>query len=330
MFYFNIIYFVFGWYLVLSSSFTIPTKTYNKKISNIGELSITEPFFNEEKNDAILFFTGGSSNMPQEIYSSFLNGVASNNISCYTFNNNLENIESLSNLIKKRHNNIGIVGHSSGCMTALENSNVFSNLKSIVLFDPVDDRIIKNARNNLFETFITGNKEKEIDIFCPENFVVVKSEKSYKWNFNPIRTPFIPFFGLNINNINFNDNNYIENDIDGYDFEFDTNEILFDSNPNDFNKEIVLETKTKKKCNKKVLINLPNYGHCDIINDRWSNIMHNSIAMGIEPRDEKILQNYRDGCSFIVSSTLQVNMNPKFVKKELTTNYKMKNNINKI
>ena len=329
MFYFNIIYVVFGWYLVLSSCFTIPTKTYNKKISNIGELAITEPFFNEEKNDAILFFTGGSSNIPQEIYTSFLNGVASNNISCYTFNNNLENVEKLFKLIEKRHNNIGLVGHSSGCMTALENSNVFSKLKSIVLFDPVDDRIIKNARNNFFGTFITGNQEKEIDICCPENFVVVKSEKSYKWNFNPIRTPFIPFFGLNINNINFNNKEYIENNIDDFDFDL-TDDDLFYSNTNNFNQEIVLETKIKEKCNKKLVINLPNYGHCDIIDDRWSNIMRSSIAMGIIPRDEKILQNYRNGCSFIVSSTLQDIMNPKIIKKELMNNYKMKNNINKL
>ena len=58
--------------------------------------------------------------------------------------------------------------------------------------------------------------------------------------------------------------------------------------------------------------------------------MHSSIAMGIIPRDEKILQNYRNGCSFIVSSTLQDIMNPKIIKKELMNNYNMKNNINKL
>ena len=319
------VYLFINYYITCLLSFSIPTKSYNKKISNIGEISITEPFFNEEKNDAILFFTGGSSNIPQEIYTSFLNGIASNNISCYVFNNNLENTENLFKLIKKRHNNIGLVGHSSGCMTALEKSIEFSKLKSIILFDPVDDRVIKNARNNLFQTIISGNNEKEIDICPTENFVVVKSEKSYKWNFNPIRSPFIPFFGLNINNINFNKDDFIENNID----DFDSNNDITIWNDDGSNKEYDQEKNVKEKYNK-LIINLPNYGHCDIIDDRWSNIMHSSIATGVIPRDEKILQNYRNGCSFIVSKSLKDNINLKSIKKQLIKKYKIKNHINNL
>ena len=307
-------------------SFSVPTKSYNKKINKIGELGVTEPFFNEQKNDAILFFTGGSSNIPQEIYSSFLNTIASNNISAYTFNNNIENVDYLSKLINKRHNNVGLVGHSSGCMKALEESNNFSKLKSIILFDPVDDRIIKNARTNLFETIITRNKEKSIDICRPENFLVVKSENSYKWNFNPFRTPFIPFFGLNTNNINFEkiENEYIEHD--DFDIDFDSTDEIVDCD----NDKKILTTTVKNKCYTKLSISLPKYGHCDIIDDRWSNIMHNSVAMGITPRNEKILQNYRDACAFIVSYCFQENVKPKIIRKELMNTYKIKNNINNL
>lgn len=315
------------------NSFSVPTKSYNKKINKIGELGVTEPFFNEQKNDAIIFFTGGSSNIPQEIYSSFLNSVAGNNISAYTFNNNIENIDYLSKVINKRHNNIGFVGHSSGCMKALEKSNNFSKLKSIILFDPVDDRIIKNARTNLFETITGRNKEKLIDICCPENFIVVKSENSYKWNFNPFRTPFIPFFGLNTKNINFEkiENEYIENiHDDDFDFDFDSTDEFIDWDNDKKFDDRILKTTIKKKCYTKLSISLPKYGHCDIIDDRWSNIMHNSVAMGITPRNERILQNYRDGCAFIVSSCFQENVNPKNIRKELMNTYKIKNNINKL
>lgn len=315
------------------NSFSVPTKSYNKKINKIGELGVTEPFFNEQKNDAIIFFTGGSSNIPQEIYSSFLNSVAGNNISAYTFNNNIENIDYLSKVINKRHNNIGFVGHSSGCMKALEKSNNFSKLKSIILFDPVDDRIIKNARTNLFETITGRNKENLIDICCPENFIVVKSENSYKWNFNPFRTPFIPFFGLNIKNINFEkiENEYIENiQDDDFDFDFDSTDEFIDWDNDKKFDDRILKTTIKKKCYTKLSIILPKYGHCDIIDDRWSNIMHNSVAMGITPRNERILQNYRDGCAFIVSSCFQENVNPKNIRKELMNTYKIKNNINKL
>ena len=57
-------------------------------------------------------------------------------------------------------------------------------------------------------------------------FLQYKSENSYKWNFNPFRTPFIPFFGLNSKNINFEkiENEYIEN-IDDDDIDIDFNSI---------------------------------------------------------------------------------------------------------
>ena len=67
--------------------------------------------------------------MPNDIYSFLLNNIASKNISCYVFNNNIENIDYLLKLINKRHSSLSFVGHSSGCMTALEKVIIHQNVK---------------------------------------------------------------------------------------------------------------------------------------------------------------------------------------------------------
>lgn len=301
-----------------SLSITSPTKKYTKTIPNLGSIDVIEPFYKEEeKIPGVLFFTGGSSNMPNDIYSFLLNNIASNYISCYVFNNNIENVDYLLKILNKKHSSLSFVGHSSGCMTALEKSNYTPECQSIILFDPVDDRIIKKVKSNPIDTIFRRNKEKII-ITQPENFIIIKSAKSYKWNFNPIRTPFIPFFGLNMDDIEFN-NNVDEYEYD-FDNDFDDDNELFQSNHN---------IKEKLHDSKKTLINLPDYGHCDIIDDKWSNMMHNSISEGIYPRNEKILDKYRDACSYIIKKSF-TKISNKEIKKELIKTYKIKSSIHDI
>ena len=112
------------------------------------------------------------------------------------------------------------------------------------------------------------------------------------------------------------------NSVDEYDFdnEFEDDNELFQPTYN---------IKENSYESKKTLINLPDYGHCDIIDDKWSNMMHNSISEGIYPRNEKILDKYRDACSYIIKKSL-TEISNKEIKKELIKKYKIKSSVHDI
>ena len=311
------IFFLFNLIMFSNSLITpIPTKTYTKTIPNVGDVSVIEPFYNNKDTNAVVFFTGGSSNIPNIAYSSFLYLLSSQNITSYTFNNKI-NRKEFSRFLNKKHKKIGLVGHSSGCMTALKTSNYFSDLKNIILFDPVDDRVIENVKNDPIKT-ILGKNEKNIKISVPENFIIVKSMKSYNWNFNPFKTPFIPFFGLEPENIELTKKIDDEHD-DDYDDDHDD-----DSHDG----ENITITKNINPRFKSV-INLHDYGHCDILDSRWADIMHNSFAYGVDPRNEDILENYRSACSYVISSSFE-DIKKNQLKNIIKREYNIKSSVKRL
>jgi len=324
-------------FFTLSNSLlqNIPIKNNNRNFKNIGIIKTIEPFYEEYTDNCVLFFTGASANMPYEIYNSFLSSVASKNITCYVYNNDLENINELSSVLKKKHNNIGLVGHSSGCCTALEFLEKSRHIDNVILFDPVDDRMIKNNRNQVIMNYFLNKNENKFKMPNLNKFIIVKAEKSYKWTFNPFRVPFIPAFDLNKNDFDFSNifnNNYDEEEYYEYDEEGNVSEDIMIANVQDqiieLRKNVVMKKEIVSKPPQKLIFHIKDYGHCDILDEKWSNIMHNSVSPGYDKRNLKILHNYYDFCSNIVEYSYLKN-NTSFKKNINVDTSNIKFNIHK-
>lgn len=184
----------------------------------------------------ILFFTGGNSLMPIDIYSDFISKLKNNydiSIIKNKYSNNKNSLELIEQLFEySSEKEIIPIGHSSGCTTLLNYCYKLKNAKKCILLDPVN--------NNL---------KKDINIKF-DRILQINAEKSYKWKINngldflknPIpKVPFIPAFAMDI----------------------------------------------KKICTSSNITNIEikKYGHCDILDTAFSNMMHNSFAEGNNDRN---------------------------------------------
>lgn len=215
------------------------------------------PMLKGKEKPKIIFFTGGNSLMPYEIYSRFVDklrvendvSIVKNSVSVnagllspISFFGNFEKGTTENNDIFNQlleiidygsyTGEIIALGHSSGCSTLVNYCSRFKNINKCILIDPVN--------NN-------GDSLKKPDF---NSTLIIKADKSYKWKFegmNPIpkKAPFIPAFEMKSE--------------------------LFE-NPE--------------------IITMEGYGHCDILDPLWSNVMHNSIAEGTEDRDS--IDKYKD------------------------------------
>ena len=208
------------------------------------------PSVNIKNNPKIIFFTGGNSLMPKDIYSSFISKLKNNydleviqNSYITSDNNNKNSIKLLSQLYEYSMDGpILPIGHSSGCTTLLNFCSKLNKIDKCILLDPVNNNINKND--------IDYNKFKSV--------LQINAEKSYKWKYNsginfiknPLpKVPFIPAF------------------------------IIDTSKFNNITKLEVLD-----------------YGHCDILDTAFSNMMHKTFAEGNNNRES--LDNYKD---FLIS-----------------------------
>lgn len=220
----------------------------------------------------ILFFTGGNSLMPVDIYSDFISKLK-NNYDVSIIRNTYPNDRNSLKLIEKLFEYSGEkeiipMGHSSGCTTLLNYCSKLKNVNKCILLDPVN--------NNL---------KKDISIKF-DKILQINAEKSYKWKVNegleffknPMpKVPFIPAFSM------------------------ETNKICASSNITN--------------------INIKQYGHCDILDTAFSNIMHNSFAEGNDDRDS--LNNYR----LLLNELITLFINNNEFTNELTENHSKKFNI---
>ena len=231
---------------------------------------VSEKLVNSPK---LLFFTGGNSLMPSDIYSDFISklnskydtSVIKNKYS--NINKNKENI--IEQLLEySTESEIIPIGHSSGCTTLLNYCTKLKNIKKCILLDPVNN----NLNNDL-----KGNKGN-LNNF--ESVLQINAEKSYKWKMgkdSPIpQVPFIPAFSMDITN-------------------------LFQ------NCESTEITKIK----------VENYGHCDILDTAFSNIMHSSFAEGNNDRNS--LNKYRELLLYLIDNYINETSNSldsKIIKEQ--------------
>lgn len=111
----------------------------------------------------ILFFTGGNSLMPVDIYSDFISRLKSNydvSIIKNSYKNNKNSIELVEQLFEhSSENEIVPIGHSSGCTTLLNYCTKLKNVKKCILLDPVDNNLKENV-DVKFNEILQINAEK--------------------------------------------------------------------------------------------------------------------------------------------------------------------------
>lgn len=220
----------------------IPIRKYyrNFRIENKGlpiekklpEILVHEPLFNSKKNTtAIIFFTGGSSFITSDIYTNFMHNLAYHNFAIYTPFLKYSDKNYLIDRLSKDYRGVMVMGHSSGCTTAINFCRQNKIVKKLVLLDGVNTG------------FLTGKNKFEINHI--DQILMLNAGKAYKWTFDPPGIPFIPFFSISKNNLICNQNCI-----------------------------------TKK-------ITAENYGHCDILDVPYSNLMHNTrLSVGFKNRSK--------------------------------------------
>ena len=149
--------------------FNNPVRVRSDNINNIGDIKVYEPFYkiNEKNNEhAVIFFTGASGVIPDLIYSNILNQMSSLNITTYVYNKKYQKDPyccSLIDYLKDNYSKVSFVGHSSGCMRAISLAKNHKGINSLILFDPVDDRVIYDGANIMHKTFDEGNDDRSVE-----------------------------------------------------------------------------------------------------------------------------------------------------------------------
>ena len=162
----------------------VAVKEFGKNTVNIFEPPRRFDSNYIDEFEPCLFYTGGNSDIPCEIYSSFLTKLANQNLTVLVINGEIKNNYKLLREICENKPTT-VIGHSSGAMEALDVCNHLDNIQRIILLDPVDNRLL----------FDKENYNKKIRLDNPVNSsLFLNARKSYKWEIFPPKPPFIPFF----------------------------------------------------------------------------------------------------------------------------------------
>ena len=292
--------------LLLSSNayYLTPFKVTNQKF-NDETIKVYEPL-ELEKNKNILFFTGANSFIPGEVYSSFLTNIAQYNMSIYVCSNNVET----SNYIVKDldvNNETIVLGHSTGCVNALDFCNQNENVKNIIMMDPVDNSFLYRRKYNNFPTRFKNNIAKrfvetiktipvfdrinyeeeeeiktELDFQHIEKALFLNARKSYTWDLFDKKFPFIPAFSITPEKITFNKT---------------VNSLIMTAN---------------------------DFGHTDILDEIWANNMHNTVSRGSNDRSSDNLNLYHKWLATVIYIFVNHNEDIKEALKSSETIEKIK------
>lgn len=216
------------------------TKYVRKDGDSIHGLNVIERSkAKKEQTTCLLFFTGGSSMIPPQIYGHLMDCLASVGFSIYAPHFHYENKENIVDILLKDYKDVILVGHSSGGTTAI-NYAKNPNVRKLILLDPVDTRLFSKKYRN-----------KTHDLENLEMLMFLNAEKSYKLTFTPPALPFIPFLSV---------------------------------------KPDILRLKDTCKIIQK---EATNFGHSDILDLHYSNIMHGArVSVGHQNRSYSKMEEY--------------------------------------
>ena len=251
----------------------IPIRVMDKKIEDFN-IKVYEPYGIEKKNtESILFFTGGNSIIPGEIYSNFLNNLASKNYAVYVAINDMDKSETVAEYLLENYKNLNIVGHSTGSINALKLCNELKDIKKCIFMDPVDNRFVDSNEDS----------KKNLQSKSLANVLFLNAKRSYEWTYTPFpNVPFIPAFRIKEKDLN------LKNGV-----------------------TLTVEAK--------------DYGHCDILDATWGNLMHSTISKGVDDRDVEVIDNYQKWCATTIDSFFKNEEFKKSTMKDFSKSKEFKN-----
>ena len=220
-------------------------KVYKPSLNNLE---------NKEKLKNIVFYTGGNSIIPSEIYNNFLKILASSYNNVYAVTNNKDINQILFDYLEEQDEETIFIGHSTGCVNAIEESNNNKFIKKLVLMDPVNNKDLLKINSFIpnFNNFLKNKEKDELKLKYVKDLLLLNAEKSYDWSFFPsFNMPFIPAFAMTQEKVE----------------------------------------KLSSKLTIKV-VKAKDYGHSDILDSMYSDFMHKTISKGNEEREEESMYEY--------------------------------------
>ena len=241
-----------------------------------------------EKSNTIIFFPGKFNRaIPQEIYGDFLSKLREHTKVCVAKDSYDENYALIKDISEEEQ--VSIVSHSTSANEVLDLCKGLPDnggVGNIVLIDPIDYLFFKNDFNldqfDLMKMFESAQDfEEKVSSFIEANkFELLK-------------------------NALFSKNEHGNNKI--------TSKVL------------VLSTKMSKRwkiippippiskysinlkpIKNKVVRNIDTYGHFDIFDAVWANMLHNSISTGAAARDSENIENYHSILVDIINEELEL------------------------
>lgn len=146
----------------------IPPNIVPKEHMQNNEIHVFEPTNkNKENIPCLLFFTGGNSLITHEIYSNFLATLSNKQLAVHTipFRYKSSDFNKLVDQLKTEYADIVAISHSSGSLPLIDAVSQNSNIKKVVMMDPIDARLDRTKRIRL----------KHI-----KRLMIVRAEKAYE------------------------------------------------------------------------------------------------------------------------------------------------------
>ena len=248
--------------LLFTNSFGFSPSNIFKSNFKDTKIKLYRPTFNsgEDKENLknIVFYTGGNSIIPSEIYNNFLKTLASSYYNVYAVTNDKNVNEILFDELEDSQSETIIIGHSTGCVNAIRESNNNKFIKKIILMDPVNNKdLFKITPIPFVPTFNAFGFEKKeenkyLELKYIKDVLLLNAEKSYDWSFFPsFNMPFIPMFAMSQDKVQ------------------------------NLNSELNVK-----------VIKAKDYGHSDVLDSMYSDFMHKTISKGNEERGEENMYEY--------------------------------------
>ena len=245
----------------LNSNLNVYKRVYDDKF-----IKVYEPKnINKKELTSLVFYTGANSMIPGDIYSNFVKSLTEFNFSVNIVNNHNDITNKFLYDINNQYKEIIALTHSSGYVNAIQTINNHKNINRAIFLDPVDNSKLVNFKmeNNFEKLFTFINKFNNID--------------------------------NNNDNINNDDDDMKLNNIDdvliinaGKSYKWSNFQVpfipVFSLNVDKLqenNKDLIIEK-----------IDAEEYGHSDVLDSLWSDLMHVSLSKGNDNRDFENLDNY--------------------------------------
>merc|ERR1711998_742454 len=273
-------------FLCMDTIYAFNPFRFSMNTQNLGKIRIID----SEKIDVEAIFLPGEikNSIPSEAYNNFLMNLSNENVKIYIPDKEDEKIKALINNVLKENKNVIIIAHSTSSIKAINIANS-NNIKNVILIDPIDIKLI--------------NIEGKINSIKDESLKKITEISQEIYNKMPIRLEMKNKKDKNEYQIVLNNEN---NEISNI-----NNILLLKSKLSDKWKYIPfippiglysLDPGNYNFENTNITIKeFDSYGHFDIIDSPWSDILHKTISHGYKDRENFKIQSHQKLIAQIVS-----------------------------